>query len=134
MPNSKLFEGICPNCNKTLLSDKVTIDKERTVHFVVSVLGKKLELFMSSIFNNFKLKILPEGEKITKGLRVKIFCPHCEKELPKLKNATCVCGGDIYHIGEKRGILGNVYFCNTYGCHSHKIQGEKIPGNTPASP
>lgn len=134
MPNSKLFEGICPNCNKTLLTDKVTIDGEKTVHFKVSAPGKNIELFMSSIFNNFKLKVLPEGEKIDKGLRVKIFCPHCEEELPKIQ-APYLCGGDIYYIIERPGLFEHVYFCNTNGCHEQKMQEEKIPtGNTPASP
>ena len=132
--SKKMVDAKCPNCNKSLLVDEIEIDGEKTIHFVAyEYKGQTFDLYLSSIWNNFKSITVPE-QNIKKGIRLKMFCPHCRQELKKFHD-NCMCGGTIYQISSTRGLLGMVFFCNTKGCHWHKMSEGHIPnGKTPASP
>ncbi|HNV97573.1 MAG TPA: hypothetical protein PKL13_04730 [bacterium] len=130
MPNKKMVDARCPHCKQSLM-DKTQISREETIHLLAGQYrGEQFHLYLSSIWGNFKTKTIPE-QKIQKGIKLKLSCPHCKKELPKFHD-NCVCGGTIYQILNRHGLSGNVFFCSTVGCSWHKMQNEQIPnGKTP---
>lgn len=113
------IDGICPNCG-TSLTDNQEIDKEKTIHLVVSIMGREINIYFSSVLGSNKIKILPKGEKIQKGLRLTFICPKCKKQLPKFQKS-CDCGGTIYRISDKISHSA-LFFCNTYGCGNQKMR------------
>ncbi|MDD4289835.1 MAG: hypothetical protein PHH83_00980 [Patescibacteria group bacterium] len=131
MPDKKMVDARCPHCGKNLM-DETQISRETTVHLLAKQSwGEQFHLYLSSIWGNFKTKTVPE-QKIEKGEKLELYCPHCKEELPKFHDS-CMCGGKIYQILNKLGLFGNVFFCSTVGCRWHKMQNEQIPtGKTPS--
>lgn len=123
----KVVQCFCPHCKKLLTTKEILLDGQETVH-IIAYLENRVDIFLSAVWGKFK-KVTPEV-KIQKGTIISALCPHCEKEL-KIEFPKCSCGAPLMSVRSTDGILGNVYLCSRVGCYHHKIQPDKIPGDTP---
>ena len=121
--SGKVVQCFCPHCGAKLTTNTKKIDGQDTVH-LITLQGKKIDVFLSAIWGNFKKEF--GEEEIKEGSEIDALCPNCNKSLCA-DNLTCHCGAPLILVRSEDGIIGDVYMCSRVGCYNHRIQPDKIP-------
>ncbi len=103
----------CPHCGESLMDRENMIDSKSSVKLIAACGENKGPINMSAVYGNYTIKSafkLPEGEI------VRVFCPHCEKELTGTRKCES-CDADMIPLALEEG--GTVQICSRRGCKKH---------------
>ena len=110
----------CTRCGRSLMDPEQFIDNEPSIHLEIECLGKKGEIWLSSIYGsyNFKSTIdLPKNEV------AKFYCPQCHDQM--VSGAECMtCGAEMIPFYLDMG--GKVSICSRSGCKNHFVEFEDL--------
>jgi len=109
----------CPHadCGKSLLDNSVKIGNQPSVHLIADKNGVRGDIYLSSLYDDFEC-IEPEELNILPGDIIRLYCPHCGKELPFADK--CACKAKMVWLGIKNG--GRVRICCRKDCHYHSLE------------
>ncbi|MBW6461038.1 MAG: hypothetical protein K0B08_10745 [Bacteroidales bacterium] len=106
----------CTLCGHSLMDQDQLIDNEPGIHLHVECLGKKGEIWLSSIYGSYNYKAtidLPHDEVAD------FYCPICHGHITS--NTECLsCGSDMVPFYLDMG--GKVNICSRSGCKNHFVE------------
>ncbi|MDP8240756.1 MAG: poly-gamma-glutamate synthase PgsB [Candidatus Hatepunaea meridiana] len=105
----------CSNCNYSLMDESYLIDSLPSIHVMVSLDEKYDWLRLSTMYGSYKIG---SAFEIPLGSVVKMYCPHCKKELKSSRNCP-ECGIPMILMKESGG--GDAYLCPRRGCKGHLL-------------
>ena len=115
----------CPNGHSLISAENVKFDGEAGIHLLCEGKTIRQSVFLSPFQNDARKeyqKAFEDGEVL------RIFCPVCEAEFPKLAPHDCQSGAMYIALFlDKNANLNNsVCVCNVWGCYSSflRLSGE----------
>ncbi|MBN1754760.1 hypothetical protein JW877_00965 [bacterium] len=110
----------CPYCNESFMDNEHEVSGYPSVSLITDHEGKRGWTRLCSLYGDYSAEF--EHEHLP-GSIVKVFCPHCGKELQSTR--VCEkCGAPMVHMSLEGG--GLVQICSRIGCHKHLIEFENI--------
>ncbi len=116
----QVTQAFCPNGHNLVRNHDVLFDGEPGISLWVSDGEKEGEVILSPFHGDHARKGMIDF-KI--GTTLKIFCPECKAELPKLSNCSCSDHGSLFglYLTPELDEGHVVALCNIWGCHQSKV-------------
>ena len=106
----------CPHCNKLLMDSERLVDHKPGIRLTIENAKKKGTIVLSSIYGSYNYLCDIE---LTVGETVKLFCPHCKKEISDQTKCN-LCNAPM--VSFLMDIGGIVNICSRIGCKNHFVE------------
>ena len=110
----------CPSCNHSLMDYTHFLNAKPSIKLHIEIKDQRGIINLCSTYGCYEK--VSTVELIDEEI-VKLFCPHCKKDLPV--SAICdVCGAPLVYFKLEKG--GKVHACSRIGCKKRAVSFEDI--------
>ena len=110
----------CPNCQVSLLTEKVKIDDLPAIGLEAK-LGKNIGMiYLSQVYGSYRKKFENVEDQV--GSVTVFSCPHCHEPLPVVQ--ICECKAPM--VGMQLKVGGMIKICSRNGCQRHSLEFEDV--------
>ncbi|GAB4375288.1 MAG: hypothetical protein Kow0042_20600 [Calditrichia bacterium] len=110
----------CPNCNESLMTDKVMIDDHPAIELEAKMGDRLGKIYLSPEYGSYNKKF-ETVENIVGSIAV-FSCLHCHQPLPVIQ--LCDCKAPL--VGMQLQVGGMIKICSRNGCKRHSLEFEDI--------